>query len=126
MKIAALVVGLIGALMTLGLGSKWVSDYDKNKDLIESLQKISAAAGGEAQSAMSELNKTKNAGYLMVVFGLVAAVAAALVFKIAKPSGAIMIAAALIPAALAPKSLVFSFFLIIAGVLALMAKPKTA
>jgi hypothetical protein len=126
MKIAALIVGLMGALMTLGLGSKWVSDYDKNKDLIESLQKLSSAAGGEASSAMSELNRTKNAGYLMVVLGIVAAVAAGLVFKIGKPSGAVMIAAAVIPAALAPKSLVFSFFLIIAGVLAFLAKPKTA
>jgi hypothetical protein len=117
MKVAALIVGLIGALMTAGLGSKWVSDYNDNKRVIESL------SGGDG-ALLQEVNRTKNAGYLMIVFGIAAIAAAGLVFKKAKISGAVMVAAAVIPAFLAPKALVFTFFLLIAGVLALAAKPK--
>jgi hypothetical protein len=126
MKIAALILGIIGALATAGLGSKWVSDYNDNKQLIESLEKVSASIGGGDNPAMAELNRTKNAGYLMIVLGIAALGAAGFVFKQSKIAGGLMVAAAVIPALLAPKSLVFSFFLIIAGVLALLAKPKTA
>jgi hypothetical protein len=126
MKIAALVLGILGAIATAGLGSKWVSDYNDNKALIDSLSKVSASIGGGDNPALAELNRTKNAGYLMIVFGIAALGAAALVFKQSKAAGGVLVAAAVIPALLAPKSLVFSFFLIIAGVLAFLAKPKTA
>ncbi len=119
MKIAALIVGLIGALLTAGLGSKWVSDYNDNQKLIASLSGVDA-------SLDKEISRTRNAGYLMIVFGIAALGAAALVFKQSKISGGVMLAAAIVPALLAPKSLVFTFFLVIAGLLALLARPKVA
>ena len=119
MKVADLIVGLIGAILTTGLGSKWVSDYNDNKRVIESL------SGGNSE-LLQEVNRTKNAGYLMIVFGIAAVAAAVLVIKKAKIAGGVMVAAAVIPAFLAPKALIFTFFLLIAGVLALAAKPKVA
>ena len=119
MKIAALIVGVIGALLVAGLGSKWVSDYNENKALIASLH-------GVDSSLDNEIAKTRNAGYMMIVLGIAAIGAAAMVFKKAKISGGVMMAAAILPALLAPKVLVFSFVLVIAGVLAMLAKPKTA
>ena len=119
MKVAALIVGLIGAILSTGLGSKWVSDYNDNKKLIESF------SGGDS-ALLKEVNRTKNAGYLMIVFGIAAVGAAVMAIKKSKISGAVMVAAAVIPAFLAPKALVFTFFLLVAGVLALAAKPKVA
>jgi hypothetical protein len=75
---------------------------------------------------MVQLERTHKASYVMIVLGLAAIVASFLVLKKAKPSGAIMIAAAVIPAFFAPSTLIFSFLLIIAGILALVAKPKVA
>ena len=124
MKIAALVLGLIGAILVAGLGAKWVSDFDKNKETIAQLEKFSGALGGAGHQAMAQLESTRRAGYAMIPLGLLALAASVLVLKRSKPAGAVMIAAAVIPAVFAPSTLIFSFFLIIAGVLALLAKPK--
>jgi hypothetical protein len=119
MKIAALIVGLIGALATAGLGSKWVSDYNANKKTIE-------AFAGVDSDAVKGVERLRTAGFMMIVLGIAAIGAAATVFKKSKISGGVMLAAAILPALLAPMSLAFSFLLVIAGILALLAKPKPA
>jgi hypothetical protein len=126
MKIAALIVGLIGAILLTGLGAKWVTDFDKNKETIAQLEKLSGALGGAGGEAMAQLERAKTAGYAMIPLGILAIVAAVLVFKMSKPAGAVMIAAAVIPAVLVPSSLIFSFLLILAGIFALVAKPRAA
>lgn len=128
MKIAALIIGILGSLAILGLGAKWVSDYNKYEKSIAAIEKMSTELGGseEIAASMSQVKKLHTAGMLMVVMGFLALIASVLVFKMAKLSGIVMLAAVVIPAIFAPKSLVFSFLLIIAGVMALLAKPKVA
>ena len=126
MKVAALIVGLLGALITTGLGIKWMSDYQDNKATIESLAKMGGALGGAGGEAMAQLESMHRASYAMVALGLLAIAASVMVFKKSKPSGAVLIAAAVIPAVFAPSTLIFSFLLVIAGILALAAKPKLA
>ena len=73
MKIAALIVGLIGAMLTLGLGAKWVKDFEDNKRLVASLEQMAGATkSSEMDAALSEVSRTRNAGYLMVVLGIAA------------------------------------------------------
>jgi len=124
MRIAALIVGLLGSLLVTGLGAKWLADFKANKALIE---QFAGALGGAANNeALVQLERTHRAAYFMVILGILAIAASVFVLKKTKPSGAVMIAAAVIPAMFAPSTLVFSFLLIIAGILALVAKPKTA
>jgi hypothetical protein len=126
MRIAALIVGLLGALITTGLGAKWVADYKDNRATIEKLTQVGGALGASGAEALAQLERMHKASYVMVVLGLFAIVASVLVLKKSKPSGAVLIAAAVVPAIFAPSTLIFSFLLIIAGLLAIAAKPKLA
>jgi len=124
MKVAALILGLIGALLVTGLGSKWLVDYKQNRATIESL--ASAVGGSAGQEAIASIERTHRAAYAMVVLGIAALAASALVFKKSKAAGGVMIAAAIVPALFAPSTLVFSFLLLLAGIFALVAKQKPA
>ena len=127
MKIAVIIVGILGALAFGALGSKWVSDYESNKHTIVAMAKLAHSFGGkgnEVDEAIKGVERTKTAGYLMIVFALVAIGASVMVGKLGKISGGALLAAAIIPAALAPASLLAGFLLIIAGVLGLFVKTK--
>lgn len=126
MKVAALILGLVGSLAAVGLGSKWVTDYNKFESTIASLQQLSDQMGGAMADSLAEVKKLKNAGYALVGLGILAFLASILVFKLGKLSALVMGSAAVIPAILAPISLLAGSFLIIAAILALLAKPKQA
>ncbi len=126
MKIAVLILGLLGSLATVGLGAKWVTDYEANRKAIKELstlaQSLGAKPDGKMADAFKALERTRQAGYGMIGLGVLALVSAALVFKLGKISGAVMLVAAAVPAVLAPLSLVASFLLIIGGILGLLVK----
>src|SRR5258708_6018063 len=80
MKIAVIILGILGSLAFGGLGSKWVSDYESNKAQIKSITKLAASLGGKSadvDEAIKGVERTKTAGYIMIVvalFGLAASV----------------------------------------------------
>lgn len=127
MKIAVLVLGILGALAFGGLGGKWVADYQSNKDTIAAMGKLTHALGGKrgpVDDAIQAVERTKTAGYLMMVAALAALGAAIFVGRLGKISAAVLLVGAIVPAALAPLSLVAGFLLILAGVLALFVKTR--
>jgi hypothetical protein len=131
MKIAALVLGLLGSLLAIALGSKWVGDYKKNEAAVkksaEFLRQIGGTKeGAEASAAFKELERRVNAGYAMVGLGVLALLLSPAVFKLPKLAGGMMALAALVPAALAPPTLIVGFFLLLGALFAFLAKPKTA
>jgi hypothetical protein len=126
MKIAVIILGILGSLAFGGLGAKWVSDYQDNKAQIKSLAKLAASLGGgkttEVDAAIKAVERTKDAGYVMIGVALLALAASILVGKFGKLSGAAILVGTAIPAAMAPLSLVAGFLLVIAGILALFVK----
>lgn len=125
MRIAALILGLLGALASLGLGAKWVSDYNQFKDTIAQMESM-AAQSGVASDAVKELDNLKTAGYLMIVMGLASVAGAILALKKAKVAAIIFILGFLLPAIFSMKTLLATFFLLLAGILAFIAKPANA
>lgn len=128
MKIAVMIIGLIGAIAVLGLGAKWISDYNSLHDKIQAVQTLANAVGKNdiLAAGLKKMDSLKVAGYLMVLGGLASIIASLLLNKLKKISAAIFIASALVPAFFAPQSLLFGFLLIIAGSLAFFIKPKEA
>lgn len=125
MKIAALILGILGSLSTLYLGAKWVGDYGTHQAKLESLEVFAGQLGSEKVSGvLSEgMNKLKNlrlVGYWMIAFGALSLAASFLLWKFGKIAGLIMLAAPIVPALFMPKTLIFTFFLFIAGGLTLL------
>lgn len=131
MKIAALILGLIGSLLVTGLGAKWITDYKENEETVKQsvalLQQMGGAKeGSEASQMLKTLEQRVNAARAMVALGFLALLASPFVFKLPKLAGAVMALAALVPAVLAPPSLLFGFFLLLGALFAFLAKPRAA
>ncbi len=129
MKVAILILGILGSLLTVGLGAKWLSDFNKYKDTFAQIEKMSSQMP-EGQKIpddlMGKIKKTHNAAYALVGLGLLSFLSSLLVFKMPKLTGIIMLLTVIVPAVMTPQALVGSFLLIISGILAMIAKPKTA
>jgi hypothetical protein len=129
MRIAILALAALGILTSGFLGMKWVSDSSK----VEQAAKLAQDLGvGEDPAVKAEVAKAKSAvtaGYLLMVGALGAIAASVMMIRMpakSKVCGAALIACALIPALFAAKSLVFTFFLIVAGGLCLARKTAPA
>jgi hypothetical protein len=117
MKIAALVLAILGAVAIGGVGAKWVSDYNKNKDAVQAASQLLGSDAPEVK----ELHRVVTGGYLGIVFAVVSVIGAALVFKAPRASGGGFLAAGVIPGIFAWKMFVCGGPLVIAGALALAA-----
>jgi hypothetical protein len=139
MRIAALVLGLLGSLMLFMVGVLWTDNAEHLKEVedmaqtVQTATKEAAAAGHTVPADASTKNLERaldavrgkaRASYAMAAAGLVAFIASFLVLKFPKVSGAIMALAVVGPAVLYLGSLLASFLLAPAAVLALLAKPK--
>ncbi|MBL4686650.1 MAG: hypothetical protein JKY37_18785 [Nannocystaceae bacterium] len=115
MRIAAFILAILGGLAAAALGMTWLSDlaeYEGQAELIE-----------QAGISVSSL---RTAAYLLLaglVFGTAGGVLA--LQRKGKIAAAVLVATAVAPAVFEPKALVFTFLLLIAGLLALGAKPKS-
>ncbi len=127
MKIAVLIIGILGSLTSLGLGGKWVSDASKYEKSIAQMEEMAGKMGPAARPPqLDELKRLVKSGWLMIGLGIVALIASILVFKIPKVSAILLLVAGIVPGILAPKAFVGTFLLIIAGMLAFFAKRKPA
>lgn len=124
MKIAAIILGILGGLSCLALGIKWLADFDKMARTIELLEAYSQKSG-EVASSVSKIKNLKIASYLLAVGGGIAIVMAALAGKFKKITGAYLIIFTVTTAFLAPNSLIASFLVGLAGIFAFFIKPKT-
>lgn len=122
MRIAALILGILGGLASGALGMTWISDYNKSKELIESM-KAMGAAGAE----LGALDGMVTAAYIMLAGLVIGIVGGILALKgKGKIGGPLMIIFAILPAFFAGKALIFTFLLLIGGVLAVISKPADA
>jgi hypothetical protein len=130
MKVASLILGVVGSLAVVFLGILWVGQYKEleRSELYRSVreQRQQGQADPELDKAFATVERTANAGYASFALGLVALVGAVLVFKLPRVSAGLMAAAVVVPAVLNPKSLAFSFVLLIAAALAFKVKPRQA
>lgn len=128
MKVASLVLGIVGSLAVVFLGIMWVGQYKEleRSELYQSVreQRQHGQADPELDKAFATVERTANAGYANFGLGLLALVGAALVFKLPRIAGGLMAAAVVVPALLNPKSLAFSFLLLLAAALAFRVKPR--
>ena len=137
MRILIVVLGILGALGAGFIGAKWLSDANANADTIKKLEeyeKSLAASGNKAASdkvsiQMAGLHGVIRSAYLLVI-SCIAGLAGCVLFQfnMVKPqvAGIILVASAVVPALFEPKSLIFTFCLIIAGGLCLMRKSSVA
>lgn len=125
MKIAVIVLGILGSVSAFGLGAIWFSDYDKNKEVLEQ-GKALAGSNPELLATIDSAVSAGRASYLLLVGAILAIVATFMVSKFGKKAAIALIVIALAPAVLAPKALAGTFFILLAGILAFMIKPKEA
>ncbi len=114
MRIVAFILAILGGLLAAALGVTWLSDASELQDQIA----LAEAAGISIDSMITAAYLLIAALFLGITGGVLALMRKG---KIAAP---VLIGAAVLPAIYEPKSLVFSFILIIAGLFALGAKPK--
>jgi hypothetical protein len=130
MKLAALILGLIGSAALVGLGAIWAGRYRdlEKSELHGMLQEARANGQGnpEMEQAFAEARKLGVAGYACAALGLLAFVAAPLVFSFPRVSGSLMAVAVAGAAAVNPRSLLFTLLLVAASVLAFRARPGEA
>jgi len=140
MRVAALVLGLLGSFLVFIVGVLWsdnavhLKEVEQMAETVQTATKEAVAAGlapKQDPAATAELERTlaavrgkAKASYVMAAAGLVAFVGSFFVLKFPKVSGAIMALAVLGPAVLYVGSLFASFLLALAAVFALLAKPK--
>lgn len=122
MRIAVIILVIIGTLSSLGLGIKWVSDFETYKSEIAAVEDLKSDP--DVAQALKDMEKLRNCAYSLIAGGIIALVSVFLIRKIGKIAAVIILACAIIPAIFAPISLVFTFFFIIAGILAFFVKPK--
>jgi len=134
MRWIILAMVILGVILAGGIGVKWLGDADNNAEAIRKLQEYqkglqsSGSSSAALDKQMNGLNNVIRSAYLLVIGCLVAiGVAVAVGLNKIKPKVAAFtwIGCAVIPAVFEPKSLVFSFLLIIAGGLMLLQKPVT-
>ena len=117
MRIAGLALGIIGGLLAGVLGLTWIRDASRMRELVEAARSLGVDTG--------EVDKLVIAAYILLAAMVVGIVAGVLAFKgKGKAAAVLMIVAAIAPALFAPKALVFTFILLLGGMLSFAARPK--
>jgi len=120
-----IIIGLLGVLASVGLGSLWLSDYYKNKGVIEQADNIAAQWGGNTGAPQrARLTRLVNAAYAMIILGGVALTLLFFIKKIPIATALGLLIAGIIPGILAPPAFMGTFFLILAGLMAFFVKKK--
>lgn len=122
MRITGLILGIVGGVVAGLLGMIWLRDYYSMKDQLEAAASLSQAVGGDVTAQLQQL---VTAAYLLLGSLLLGIVGGILAFMgKGKIAGPLMLLGALLPAIFAPKALVFTALLVIAGVVSFFVKPR--
>lgn len=122
MRIAVIILVIIGTIASIGLGIKWISDFDTYKTEIAAVEDLKSDP--DVAQALEDMEKLKTCAYALIACGIIALVSVFLIGKIGKISAVIILASAIVPAIFEPVTLAFTFFFVIAGILAFFVKPK--
>ncbi len=128
MKKAVIILVIIGAIASIGLGIKWISDFNAYKADIASIYDLSEEISNPVlEESLKEIEALRNCAYALIVCGIIAIAALFLVAKIGKQLAAgIILFTGIIPAFFSTSCLIFTFVLILAGILGLVSKPKVS
>ena len=126
MKIAVIVVVILGALASFTLGVTWLSDFNDYKTEIAAVNEMSAETSSDPEflKALQEVETLRNCAYALIACGIIALVAVFLMRKIGKIAAVILLATGIVPGIFSPMSLLFTSLLVIGGILAFFVKPK--
>ena len=126
MKIATIILVILGAIASFALGITWLSDYNDYKTEISTVNEMLAGIGSDSDIAkdLKEVETMRNCAYALIACGFIALVAVFLMGKIGKIAAIIILAAGIVPAIFYLKALAFTFLLVIAGILAFFVKPR--
>lgn len=122
MRAAILTLAIIGSATSGLLGLMWVGSAGSVREATKFAEELGLTDSAEVKAAVAKANAAVTAAYLLLLGMAVSAAAAVTVVK--KPEwtlacGVVLIGCAVLPALFAAKSLVFTFFLVIAGGLCL-------
>lgn len=127
MRFVVLALGALGGLVAAALGMNWIAQYNDLQRLLarDDIQLVVQSVDMDAQVAAAAL--LMRASYVLLA-GLVLGVAGGVmaVRRRGRLAAALMVAAPVIAAVLAPKSLFASALLLIGGALALLVKTPVA
>lgn len=120
MRIAVLILAILGTLAGAALGIKWLGDANEYKSTLEAVQKMGVDTG--------EVQTLIRAAYALLggaVLGIAGAVVA--MMRKGKLAAVLLAIAVVVPAVLSPKTLIATFLVAIAAILAIFVKaPATA
>jgi uncharacterized integral membrane protein len=122
-RIAVIILVVIGSLLTMSLGAKWIFDYNDGKQTVEELKQDVKSLGVDT-SSLDEIEDYKTDGYVVLVCGFLALVSVFLIRRFGKFTAVMMLLAGIVPAFVDPGALIFTFFVLLGGVLCFFVKPK--
>jgi hypothetical protein len=137
MRIAAIILVIIGTILSVGLGGKWLSDYNQYKDQIKAAAALTSSltahkdktvvsASSEMDKALAQVDTLRLCGIFLIIGGVLSLVMVFLSAKIKMVSAGALVLLGVIPGILSPLAFVVTFFGILGGILVFFSKPKTA
>lgn len=115
MRKAGLILGIVGGLAAGFLGIKWLSDANADKAALDLMRSVGMAA---------EIDKIITAGYVLLVSAVLGFVGGFMALKgKGKIAAVLMIVGAIAPVIFEPRALVFTFILLVGGLVSFFAKP---
>lgn len=127
MKVTVIILGILGALASFALGAKWLSDYNKYKGTVESVQALSQQLGGVqgVDQGVGELNQVVKAAYALIGGAALAFLVSIFVPMLGKSSSILYAASGIVPGILDTRAFLGSGLLILVALLALLVKKKS-
>jgi hypothetical protein len=112
-----LTFGILGGIAAGSLGLKWLNDASQMRDLIDTVR--------NAGLNTTEIDNLVTGAYLLIASMVLGVTGGILAFKgRGKLAAALMLLGALAPVVFAPRAIVFTSLLLIAGILSFTAKPE--
>ncbi|MHB8064558.1 MAG: hypothetical protein ACYDG2_18310 [Ruminiclostridium sp.] len=124
MKVATIIIVIIGVLAAAGMGIFWVTDYNSAKETLASSDTLTQELVKASGLDLAQYESRRNSGYGLIIGGVLSLVSLIFISKLKKISAVIILLSAIVPAIILPSSLIVSFILIIGGILAFFVKPK--
>jgi hypothetical protein len=128
MRVTVLILAILGALCAGGLGVKWLSDYYKLKDLVEVGREL-AKDDPKRKEEVEKLDRLVLTAYILIGSAVVGILAGVLVMRgNGLIGGPLLLVAGAVPPAVSgkPEVILFTFFLLLAGLLGVFVRKKPA